>query len=316
MRGKDPAGPRRDHRGGIIPAGTGKRSAPPASATTSRDHPRGCGEKTRAARSAHATWGSSPRVRGKAWAPVQREISRRIIPAGAGKSLPDFLRPQAVGDHPRGCGEKHRRARRPRPHRGSSPRVRGKGCGPPRRRRRAGIIPAGAGKRSHRWLHTSRPWDHPRGCGEKSLLMTSFLSVGGSSPRVRGKGAQVLNFSLMSGIIPAGAGKRRYNSRTFRGGGDYPRGCGEKWKMLPWIVLWPGSSPRVRGKAPTHHRRHLPLCIIPAGAGKSSGYRAVWRLAWDHPRGCGEKSISLAMAFLRSGSSPRVRGKVRPRPRL
>ena len=216
----------------------------------------------------------------------------------------------ACWDHPRGCGEKIPPLAPYFKALGSSPRVRGKVlahdfipfCG--------GIIPAGAGKRTLVSRGLVGSWDHPRGCGEKTSDSALADLAAGSSPRVRGKGAQVLNFSLMSGIIPAGAGKRRYNSRTFRGGWDHPRGCGEKWKMLPWIVLWPGSSPRVRGKAPTHHRRHLPLCIIPAGAGKSRRRARVRRARRDHPRGCGEKPERAWRRNCSEGSSPRVRGKV------
>ena len=111
-------------------------------------------------------------------------------------------------DHPRGCGEKHHADAAFVDAQGSSPRVRGKalrlcGC-----RAASGIIPAGAGKSMNLRLVWICLRDHPRGCGEKSRLCTVALAQGGSSPRVRGKAMPTPRPSPLTGIIPAGAGKR------------------------------------------------------------------------------------------------------------
>ena len=51
-----------------------------------------------------------------------------------------------------------------------------------------GIIPAYAGKRTHRTRPSPRQRDHPRVCGEKGRQREEGRELGGSSPRVRGKG--------------------------------------------------------------------------------------------------------------------------------
>ena len=148
VRGKDgsSARPRRGLR--IIPA-------------------RGCGEKTLRTACPRASVGSSPRVRGKADDGAEVDAEDGIIPAGAGKRSSGGFRVWLAGDHPRGCGEKYNVDNAFVDAQGSSPRVRGKGnictisciC--------AGIIPAGAGKRSFLTMSAFMTWDHPRGCGEK-----------------------------------------------------------------------------------------------------------------------------------------------------
>ena len=112
------------------------------------------------------------------------------------------------------------------------------------------------------------------------------------------------------GIIPAGAGK------SYRGRGDaahvwdHPRGCGEKCRKRRPKRLLAGSSPRVRGKVPYATDRFGHIGIIPAGAGKSDLWFLAVLLAWDHPRGCGEKPTPHRSTMALKGSSPRVRGKV------
>ena len=57
------------------------------------------------------------------------------------------------------------------------------------------ITPAYAGKRTSRKSKTGEKRDHPRVCGEKSVIQTVFLHIVGSPPRMRGKahdGRQVL----------------------------------------------------------------------------------------------------------------------------
>ena len=75
---------------------------------------------------------------------------------------------------------------------GSSPRVRGK---PSRRSMLVwvrGLIPACAGKTSHRANGYLQPWAHPRVCGENDVNTTTAAFHAGSSPRVRGKPGQFL----------------------------------------------------------------------------------------------------------------------------
>ena len=238
----------RDLLRGIIPAGAGKRTAPERPRPRKRDHPRGCGEKPAGSGWAWWAWGSSPRVRGKGAQARLRRGRRRIIPAGAGKSSAGVGVWWCGRDHPRGCGEKRQMGARGRDWRGSSPRVRGKvKCGHVERVV-VGIIPAGAGKSRHPRRHCRRPWDHPRGCGEKTWRSPPTRPWPGSSPRVRGKDGRIHAHARGEGIIPAGAGKRRPSRMATCSPRDHPRGCGEKTTTTRAKPAARGSSPRVRGK--------------------------------------------------------------------
>ena len=152
--------------------------------------------------------GSSPRVRGKGRPAHACVLRVGIIPAGAGKRDPSRSAGTRVRDHPRGCGEKRPPSSSVRGSAGSSPRVRGKVSSSYLFDFARGIIPAGAGKSSRPDGHQPSRWDHPRGCGEKSLAGDALPSARGSSPRVRGKECPAERGVLVGGIIPAGAGKR------------------------------------------------------------------------------------------------------------
>ena len=53
---------------------------------------------------------------------------------------------------------------------------------------------------------------------------------------------------------------------------------------------------------------HVEVGIIPADAGSTSSSLSTIRLCQDHPRGCGEHSLSLICLPVGQGSSPRMRG--------
>ena len=178
---------------------------------------------------------------------------------------------------------------------------------------RAWIIPAGAGK-SERLPRLPKPLqDHPRGCGEERLILSATSYHLGSSPRVRGRAAIHLAVLARAGIIPAGAGKSYRASWTDEELGDHPRGCGEEISVLGITFSHSGSSPRVRGRGTPLWARVVWCRIIPAGAGKSHIYYDQSAVFEDHPRGCGEESWTPNSAPPRSGSSPRVRGRVHRR---
>ena len=288
MRGKATGQRQRPAPPGIIPAGAGKRSTLRRPTKPPRDHPRGCGEKSPRARLRAPHAGSSPRVRGKANVTAAAPTGDGIIPAGAGKSHTLLGYFYTLWDHPRGCGEKGWVFPSFPSLSGSSPRVRGKGAPALLLPSDGGIIPAGAGKSLLFPAAPPRYWDHPRGCGEKLSSTESPFRPPGSSPRVRGKGTGAVLRVDISGIIPAGAGKRHHrlgrhlplrdhprgcgekpNAGDFLlGGKDHPRGCGEKVRGDCAVGELEGSSPRVRGKARKHPSLPPPKGIIPAGAGK------------------------------------------------
>ena len=110
---------------------------------------------------------SPPRMRGKVWLHQKPGRVPGITPAYAGKSQRTAFPVAGGQDHPRVCGEKHRRTPYGRSLSGSPPRMRGKGAFELLDCQLDGITPAYAGKsRRFASLYDSIR-DHPRVCGEK-----------------------------------------------------------------------------------------------------------------------------------------------------
>ena len=152
-------------------------------------------------------------------------------------------------------------------------------------------------------------WDHPRVCGEKYFTIRDKVAKKGSPPRVRGKARSTLCVCQYRGITPACAGKRISPCVASVSIWDHPRVCGEKinWYNLTGLVL--GSPPRVRGKAFDAGKLIPFYGITPACAGKSLICGFLLPRSGDHPRVCGEKSVSILWSITSQGSPPRVRGK-------
>ena len=138
----------------------------------------------------------------------------------------------------------------------------------------------------------------------------------GSSPRVRGEAHDKRAIVFKSGIIPAGAGRRRRRCCPRGRGGDHPRGCGEKFFRGVGVGGVEGSSPRVRGEGEVTFLSGGPRRIIPAGAGRSNFVKVLKQKLGDHPRGCGEKAKGCRFWRRALGSSPRVRGEVETVPAI
>ena len=130
---------------------------------------------------------SPPRMRGKVWLHQKPGRVPGITPAYAGKSVPVRSRVAPTRDHPRVCGEKHRRTPYGRSLSGSPPRMRGKGAFELLDCQLDGITPAYAGKSFCPAYSFCRRWDHPRVCGEKPSLCIPLRFDKGSPPRMRGK---------------------------------------------------------------------------------------------------------------------------------
>ena len=203
--GRGPAG--REDDEGIIPAGAGRRRVQYHQTPGPRDHPRGCGEKLASIFLRFGSVGSSPRVRGEGRGEVCMEAPGGIIPAGAGRRERRSRSRCATRDHPRGCGEKMISSLRVVRPSGSSPRVRGEGLLCAFGEALRGIIPAGAGRRPLLTSDSRLPFNHPRGCGEKTKAARNAHATWGSSPRVRGEGQPPPIRRQRPGIIPAGAGR-------------------------------------------------------------------------------------------------------------
>ena len=187
VRGKPRASHGIKRRPGLIPACAGKTPHPARRSASIRAHPRVCGENLAILVSVLIASGSSPRVRGKPYGRRPTYPGPGLIPACAGKTPRLALTPHLHGAHPRVCGENRHPLDADARFPGSSPRVRGKLAASGSCAIEAGLIPACAGKTSQVFLTHSRPWAHPRVCGENVRRRPAIDRVQGSSPRVRGK---------------------------------------------------------------------------------------------------------------------------------
>ena len=86
VRGKVFYYPRQSRKKRITPACAGKRQSDRVESKHPLDHPRVCGEKSRLRSRGSLQRGSPPRVRGKDYDYVTRNVMQRITPACAGKS--------------------------------------------------------------------------------------------------------------------------------------------------------------------------------------------------------------------------------------
>ena len=118
------------------------------------------------------------------------------------------------------------------------------------------------------------------------------------------------------GIIPACAGSTKYEYLKIANRRDHPRMCGEHASVHVERLCAGGSSPHVRGALVAETTLAGRIGIIPACAGSTTrAVRCVWRPR-DHPRMCGEHSYEVCGIAFASGSSPHVRGALRPLSRL
>ncbi len=275
---------------------------------STRAHPRVCGATGSSGTLVEFAWGSSPRVRGDLPRREPCSDERGLIPACAGRPLTDEGGRCRSRAHPRVCGATDSSIGVPAPASGSSPRVRGDRGHASATPRHRGLIPACAGRpRSPPHAGGSRR-AHPRVCGATWALSSFCRTTTGSSPRVRGDPARGCGPCRGAGLIPACAGRPRPDLRAGRRRWAHPRVCGATLASSRTETRRPGSSPRVRGDLPPHHRRSEGRGLIPACAGRPGHQDPLRRDARAHPRVCGATRPPRPSWALSSGSSPRVRG--------
>ena len=149
------------------------------------------------------------------------------------------------------CGEQSVSDMAPSRSSGSSPRVRGADRAAEVHSDEDGIIPACAGSSRPRTRSGQRTWDHPRVCGEQTVVVPLLSVVTGSSPRVRGAVGRIRPVERGIGIIPACAGSSSSAGGADSARGDHPRVCGEQAQSELSSSSCSGSSPRVRGAVST-----------------------------------------------------------------
>ena len=186
----------------------------------------------------------------------------------------------------------------------------------------AGITPAYAGKRCCQRLLCPVLRDHPRVCGEENCLQLRITEAMGSPPRMRGRVLGPASLMLATGITPAYAGKSG-RCRDWRPcAQDHPRVCGEENHTGMVDAYKSGSPPRMRGRVRYLDGITVKAGITPAYAGKSLRSYSVSGGREDHPRVCGEETVTVRLPAPEMGSPPRMRGRehsaawMRPRSRI
>ena len=176
-------------------------------------HPRSHGENVIDDGEARTGGGSSPLTRGKRPASDRGHGTAGLIPAHAGKTVPQGPRRSVSRAHPRSREENYAGASDVLRRNGSSPLTRGKRHACSARPVRDRLIPAHAGKTSSfSWL-LRRSAAHPRSRGENETTEGIEIEARGSSPLTRGKLSSGHDGSFQRGLIPAHAGKTASWSR-------------------------------------------------------------------------------------------------------
>ena len=129
---------------------------------------------------------------------------------------------------------------------------------------------------------------------------------------MRGTQQREIEFVGENRFIPACAG----NAIRRNPGGAlapvHPRVCGERFISGAEARQIAGSSPRVRGTQRQDLQPHPLPRFIPACAGNAIAPSNGIPLRPVHPRVCGERAPDRGAAPSFAGSSPRVRGTLRP----
>ena len=150
---------------------------------------------------------------------------------------------------------------------------------------------------------------HPRAGGENFFTFSLLFPLWGSSPRGRGKPPPHAHRGGLAGLIPARAGKTTSNARDSRNCTAHPRAGGENWTSGGGVPTGVGSSPRGRGKRVDEQAGDVCPGLIPARAGKTLAVVERADDARAHPRAGGENTTKKRSTPIKTGSSPRGRGK-------
>ena len=186
----------------LIPAHAGKTAPDRRRRYQCRAHPRSRGENSAPGERAHVPQGSSPLTRGKRFRVGGYVSHGGLIPAHAGKTGVSFIELQGAWAHPRSRGENLISRRLCGVGWGSSPLTRGKPALNCSACKRAGLIPAHAGKTPAGMVCSASMRAHPRSRGENLGCSASFCGLLGSSPLTRGKPISArMGQVLWSGVI-------------------------------------------------------------------------------------------------------------------
>ena len=175
-----------------IPACAGKTTPLLSGVYLFTEHPRVRGENGFATRALIKHRGTSPRARGKLQLAGDLTGTAGNIPACAGKTLKQDSVRISLAEHPRVRGENNRSVRRIVNKCGTSPRARGKHLQIIRVITGNRNIPAHAGKTFSAGHVYGAVEEHPRVRGENVVGILGVRNQFGTSPRARGKPAELL----------------------------------------------------------------------------------------------------------------------------
>ena len=254
--------------------------------------------------------GLSPRLRGNLRAVGTLIDSRRSIPASAGEPGSTRREARQAEVYPRVCGGTVKpRVTRP-VCKGLSPRLRGNLCS-------AGwwvvlgrSIPASAGEPCSTMPDSRFLTVYPRVCGGTLRRRKTRSYFSGLSPRLRGNPPSCESCRLENRSIPASAGEPPCRAGHTVEIEVYPRVCGgtvRDEQPLPGPV---GLSPRLRGNRLQGRRCAGRWRSIPASAGEPGASWTGTEAGWVYPRVCGGTLAGLAIAGIKTGLSPRLRGNL------
>ena len=293
----------------LIPAHAGKMLSRPLTRSSQRAHPRSRGENLVIGGHIIDRRGSSPLTRGKFHLGREAITGHGLIPAHAGKISRRPASQPRCGAHPRSRGENIGCLVGAIVAMGSSPLTRGKSARQAQQAVGSGLIPAHAGKIRAGRPSSRSPRAHPRSRGENLSGADADHDFAGSSPLTRGKFQRWRMCRVISGLIPAHAGKISKHLNPWRPAWAHPRSRGENLLFDNVGKDIPGSSPLTRGKLGSWSVARNGWGLIPAHAGKIMVCSFVVGAAGAHPRSRGENASSRSTVMPRSGSSPLTRGK-------
>ena len=150
---------------------------------------------------------------------------------------------------------------------------------------------------------------HPRSRGENTRYVYLCPAVTGSSPLTRGKQSRCRSQEIVSGLIPAHAGKTALASSSIAPAAAHPRSRGENLATLRAWRAHSGSSPLTRGKQLKRPGGRVRPRLIPAHAGKTRPPHERTTGSEAHPRSRGENRPDRNRTARRRGLIPAHAGK-------
>ena len=271
-------------------------------------YPRVGGETHGARREAEPASGLSPRGRGNRLRSFFLFLSKRSIPAWAGKPCRSQVCRRCWRVYPRVGGETCRSTSVGSFPAGLSPRGRGNRIVSVPCLQNSRSIPAWAGKPDNTTIFVWNGGVYPRVGGETRGVVRKPYEGKGLSPRGRGNLARDEQRICRSRSIPAWAGKPRRRPVTDEPTRVYPRVGGET-AWTGWLRMRAdGLSPRGRGNHLPDDRSALVSRSIPAWAGKPHRSASNSSIQGVYPRVGGETPAEYRWRDPRWGLSPRGRG--------